>query len=81
MRNKNNEVLLRGTVVEHGLIACACKLCKGKAWSCSSFEAHSGSTAHRPAEFIFLTEFGRSLKVPITRCCVHLCTTACRAAA
>lgn len=62
VRNKNNEVLLRGTVVEHGLIACACKLCKGKAWSCSSFEAHSGSTAHRPAEFIFLAEFGRSLK-------------------
>ena len=71
VRNKNNEVLLRGTVVEHGLIACACKLCKGKAWSCSSFEAHSGSTAHRPAEFIFLTEFGRSLKV-----CWHCCITA-----
>lgn len=60
-----------GTVSERGVITCGCKECGAGAvqFSSSEWEVHAGSRERRPAESIYLSEHGISLRV----CKFHLC--------
>ena len=54
-----------GVVSEAGLITCGCKMCApvGVSYSASEWEVHAGSRERRPAESIYLTDYGISLRV------------------
>ncbi|PKA60272.1 chromodomain-helicase-DNA-binding protein 4 [Apostasia shenzhenica] len=56
IRQRDGHVMLEGRITREGI---KCKCCS-KVYSLSNFEAHAGSTLHRPAANIFLKD-GRSL--------------------
>ncbi len=64
-----------GTVSERGVITCGCEECgAGVQFSSSEWEVHAGSRERRPAESIYISEHGISLRVckfpPVYQTCL-----------
>jgi hypothetical protein len=57
--------LLAGVVAPGGLVSCECGACRAQgapSMGLSAWEAHACSAARRPAQHVFLTRYGLSLK-------------------